>query len=83
MPARQSEKGVKGFAAIMSIIVVLVAAVTVGTYSGYAPNPNAVAITGFVMLFTLIFTAVWYKTKYSTYTHKMYEDNTGSEYYKG
>ena len=83
VPARQNEKGVKWFAAIMSIIVVLVAAATVGTYSGYAPNPNAVAATGFVMLVTLLFTAVWYKSKYSTYTHKMYEDNTGSEYYGG
>ncbi len=52
-------------------------------YKGYAPNPNDVAITGFVMLFTLLFTAVWYKQKYSTYSHKMYEDNTSSEYYKG
>ncbi|MGC9190617.1 MAG: YeeE/YedE thiosulfate transporter family protein [Candidatus Micrarchaeia archaeon] len=82
-PERQDEHDVKAFVAIMSIFVVVVAALAVGTYNGYAPNPNDVAITGFVMLFTLLFTAVWYKQKYSTYSHKMYEDNTGSEYYKG
>lgn len=67
----------------MSLLLVLVAALAVGTYNGYDPNPNAVAATGFVLLFTLVFAAAWYKVKYQDYSRKMYEDSIADEYYKG
>ncbi len=66
---RKSEKGIKAFAAIMSILVVVVAALTVGTYSGYDPNPNSVAITGFVLIVAIILTAVWYRSLYPGYSN--------------
>jgi len=82
-PARKKESDVKAFVAVMSVLLVIVAALAVGDYSRYAPNPNAVAATGFVLLFTLLFTAVWYREKYPDYARKMYEDDMADEYYKG
>ncbi|MEM0120692.1 MAG: hypothetical protein QW514_03400 [Thermoprotei archaeon] len=64
---RRSEWDVKLFVALMTFIIVLAAALTVGSYNGYNPNPSSVAITGFLLLFTVLITAVWYKTKYPNY----------------
>lgn len=64
---RKSERDVKLFVTIMTILIVLASALTVGSYNGYSPNPSSVAITGFLLLLTVLITAVWYKTKYPGY----------------
>ncbi len=64
---RKSEMDVKIFVASMTILIVIVAALTVGSYNGYSPNPSSVALTGFLLLLTVLITAVWYKTKYPGY----------------
>ncbi|MCL5732353.1 MAG: hypothetical protein M1285_03045 [Candidatus Thermoplasmatota archaeon] len=71
---RKSERGIKSFAGLMSLLVVVVAALTVRGYNGYDPNPNSVAITGFVMIVALLLTAVWYRTKYPGYSNDGTED---------
>lgn len=65
---RKGEKDVKLFVALMSVLMVAVAAVTVGSYSGYRPDPSSVAITGFVLLLMVLITAVWYRAKYPEYS---------------
>ncbi len=65
---RKSEKDVKLFVALVSILMIAVAAVTVGSYSGYRPDPSSVAITGFVLLLTVLITALWYREKYPGYS---------------
>lgn len=67
---RKDEKDVKLFVALMSVLMIVVAALTVGSYSGYSPNPSSVAITGFVLLVTVLITAVWYRTKYPEYSRE-------------
>ncbi|PSN82288.1 hypothetical protein B9Q01_08485 [Candidatus Marsarchaeota G1 archaeon OSP_D] len=64
---RKSERDVKLFVTFMTILIIIVAALTVGSYNGYSPNPSSVAITGFLLLLTVLITAVWYKTKYPGY----------------
>ncbi|PSN82548.1 hypothetical protein B9Q02_11565 [Candidatus Marsarchaeota G1 archaeon BE_D] len=64
---RKSERDVKLFVTFMTILIIIVAALTVGSYHGYSPNPSSVAITGFLLLLTVLITAVWYKTKYPGY----------------
>ncbi len=71
---RKSETGIKSFAGFMSLLVIIVAALTVGGYNGYDPDPNSVAITGFVMIIALLLTAVWYRTKYPGYSNDGTED---------
>ncbi|MDG7044877.1 MAG: hypothetical protein JRN19_04055 [Nitrososphaerota archaeon] len=66
---RKSEKGVKAFVAAISILIILVAALTVRSYNGYDPNPNYVALTGFVLIVAVLLTAVWYRTKYPGYSN--------------
>ena len=66
---RKSEKGIKAFVAVMSILVIVVAALTVRSYNGYDPNPHYVALTGFVLIVDVLLTAVWYRTKYPGYSN--------------
>lgn len=69
-PERKSEASVKLFIAIGLVLTVVVAALTVGYYNGYAPNPNSVAATGFVALAVILLSAVWYKTIYPNFTRR-------------
>ena len=68
-PKCRSEAGIKAFVIVMTGITILTAALTSGTYSGYDPNGNSVAITGFFVIVTIIMTAVWYRTKYNNYAY--------------
>ncbi len=69
-PAVKSESDVKAFVIVMTILIVITAALTSGTYNGYSPNPNSVAITGFLAVLTIVITAVWYRTKYNNYSYE-------------
>jgi uncharacterized membrane protein YphA (DoxX/SURF4 family) len=71
---RKDERGIKAFVAIMAVLIVVVAAITVGTYNGYDPNPNSVSITGFLLIVTIVITAVWYRSKYPGYSNPGKED---------
>ncbi len=71
---RKSEKGVKAFILAMTVLLVVVAALTVGSYNGYDPNPASVSATAFVLIVTLLLTAVWYRTKYPGYSNDGTED---------
>ncbi len=73
MEERKSERTIKAFVALMTAIIILVAALTVGTYNGYDPNPASVSITGFLLILTLVVTAIWYRSRYPGYS------NTGKE----
>ncbi|WP_449463102.1 hypothetical protein PQ610_02285 [Tardisphaera miroshnichenkoae] len=72
-PAIKSESDVKAFVVIMTILIIITAALTSGTYNGYHPNPNSVAITGFLAILTILITAVWYRTKYNNYSYEREE----------
>ncbi|MGC8631447.1 MAG: hypothetical protein ACP5T2_03375 [Thermoprotei archaeon] len=69
-PVLKSESDVKAFVIIMTLIIIITAALTSGTYNGYHPNPNSVAITGFFAVVTIIMTAVWYREKYGNYSYE-------------
>lgn len=71
---RKSEKGVKAFILAMTALLIIVAALTVGSYNGYDPNPASVSATAFVLIVTLLLTAVWYRTKYPGYSNDGTED---------
>lgn len=71
---RKSEKGVKAFILAMTVLLVVVAALTVGSYNGYDPSPSSVSATAFVLIVTLLLTAVWYRTKYPGYSNDGTED---------
>lgn len=71
---RKSEKGVKVFILAMTVILIIVAALTVGSYNGYDPSPSSVSATAFVLIVTLLLTAVWYRTKYPGYSNDGTED---------
>jgi len=75
-PQMKKEGGLKAFIISMVAIVIISAALTTGTYNGYDPNPNSVALTGFFVIFTVVMTAVWYRTKYNNYS---FEGNKGKE----
>lgn len=67
---RKSEKGVKLFILVMSVLMVAVAIATSGSYTGYHPDPASVSATGFVLVVMVLLTAVWYRTKYPGYNRK-------------
>ena len=71
---RKSEKGVKAFILAMTSLLVIVAALAVGSYNGYAPSPSSVSITAFILIVMLLLTAVWYRTKYPGYSNDGTED---------
>ena len=66
---RKSEKGVKAFILAMTTLLVIVAALSVGSYNGYDPDPSSVSATGFVLIVMLLLTTVWYRTKYPGYSN--------------
>lgn len=66
---RKNEKGVKAFIIGMTTLLVIVAALSVGSYNGYDPNPSSVSITAFVLIVMLLLTTVWYRTKYPGYSN--------------
>ncbi|MEM3265533.1 MAG: hypothetical protein QXH07_06220 [Thermoplasmata archaeon] len=74
MTERKDERVIKAFVAIMSVLIIIVAAVTVGSYNGYDPDPSSVSITGFLLIITLVITAVWYRSKYTGYSNRGKED---------
>jgi len=69
-PKCKSEAGIKAFIITMVGIVIITAALTSGTYSGYDPDSYSVAITGFFVIVTIIMTAMWYRTKYNMYQYE-------------
>ena len=69
-PKQKNETGIRVFIIIMTGIMILTAALTEGTYSGYDPDPNDVAITGFFAIVTILMTAVWYRSKYNNFSYK-------------
>jgi heme/copper-type cytochrome/quinol oxidase subunit 4 len=69
-PEKKSESGVKAFIIIMTGIVIITAALTSGTYTGYDPSSYSVAITGFFVIVTIVMTSLWYRTKYNNYAYK-------------
>jgi protein-S-isoprenylcysteine O-methyltransferase Ste14 len=71
---RKEETWVKLFIALMSLLMIVVAVLTVGSYNGYHPNPASVSATGFILVVTVLLTAVWYKTKYPGYCNSGEED---------
>jgi membrane protein YdbS with pleckstrin-like domain len=68
-PKCKSEAGIKAFVIVMTVITIITAALTSGTYNGYDPNAYSVAITGFFVIVTIIMTGVWYRTKYNNYAY--------------
>jgi membrane protein YdbS with pleckstrin-like domain len=66
---RKSEKGIKAFIIAMTTLLVIVAALTVGSYNGYDPSPSSVSATAFVLIVMLLLTTVWYRTKYPGYSN--------------
>lgn len=66
---RKSEKGVKAFIIGMTTLLVIVAALMVGSYNGYDPTPSSVSATAFVLILMLLLTTVWYRTKYPGYVN--------------
>ncbi|MCL4345266.1 MAG: hypothetical protein M1375_02450 [Candidatus Thermoplasmatota archaeon] len=66
---RKGEKGVKAFIIAMTALLVIVAALTVGSYNGYDPNPASVSATAFILIVMLLLTAVWYRTIYPGYSN--------------
>jgi membrane protein YdbS with pleckstrin-like domain len=66
---RQSERGIKAFIIVTTALLVIVAALSVGSYNGYDPSPNSVSATAFVLIVMLLLTAVWYRTKYPGYSN--------------
>lgn len=74
-PKIKNEKGLKIFVVSAAIILVLTAALASGSYNGYNPNANAVAITGFVAIVIIVMTAAWLKTKYNNYSFEGNEEN--------
>ncbi|MDP7975257.1 MAG: hypothetical protein ACP5UI_02390 [Thermoprotei archaeon] len=68
--ALKDERDVKAFIVVMMVLTIVVAALTSGTYNGYHPNPNSVAITGFLAVVTIVMTAVWYREKYGDYYYE-------------
>ena len=69
-PKQKSEFGIRAFIIIMTGIMIITAALTEGTYNGYDPDPNDVAITGFFAIVTILMTAVWYRSKYNNFSYK-------------
>lgn len=69
-PKQKNETGIRVFIIIMTGIMILAAALTEGTYSGYDPDANDVAITGFLAIVTILMTAVWYRSKYNNFSYK-------------
>jgi hypothetical protein len=69
-PKQKNETGIRIFIIIMTGIMILAAALTEGTYNGYDPDPNDVAITGFFAIVTILMTAVWYRSKYNNFSYK-------------
>lgn len=55
---RKSETGVKWLMVIMSILMISIAILTVGSFSGYHPDPASVSLTGFILMVMLLLTAV-------------------------
>lgn len=66
---RKSEKGVKAFIIATTVLLVIVAAFSVGSYNGYEPSPTSVSATAFILIVMLLLTAVWYRTKYPGYSN--------------
>ena len=66
---RKSEKGVKAFIIATTTLLIIVAALAVGSYNGYDPNPTTVSATGFVLIVMLLITTIWYRTKYPGYSN--------------
>jgi protein-S-isoprenylcysteine O-methyltransferase Ste14 len=71
---RQSEKGIKAFIITTTALLVIVAALFVGSYNGYDPSPSSVSATGFVLIVMVLLTAVWYRSKYPGYSNDGTED---------
>ena len=66
---RKSERGIKAFIIVTTALLVIVAALSVGSYNGYDPSPNSFSATAFVLIVMLLLTAVWYRTKYPGYSN--------------
>lgn len=66
---RKNERGVKAFIIAMTSLLVIVAALTVGSYNGYDPTPSSVSATAFVLIVMLLLTTVWYRSKYPGYSN--------------
>lgn len=66
---RKSEKGVKAFIIVATVLLIIVAAFSVGSYNGYDPSPSSVSATAFILIVMLLLTAVWYRTKYPGYSN--------------
>ncbi|MEM0131956.1 MAG: hypothetical protein QXN74_07890 [Saccharolobus sp.] len=64
---RKNEADVKAFIIIMTILMIIAAAITNGSYNGYDPKPSSVAITEFILIVTIAITAIWYRSKYPGY----------------
>ena len=71
---RQSEKGIKAVIITTTALLVIVAALYVGSYNGYDPSPSSVSATGFVLIVMVLITAVWYRSKYPGYSNDGTED---------
>lgn len=69
-PKKKDERWIKAFILIMTLVMILAAALTERTYNGYDPNPNYVALTGFIAIVTILLTAAWYRTKYNDFAYQ-------------